>query len=90
METGIYFFALMAGVAALHLITTAVNAYKKTTRNSETEYTTTRRVKDDDWYMFFHVSDLVGKKVLPKTPSNTTTVSNQRKKSQKRPALRRM
>lgn len=95
METGYYLATLVFAVAALHLINRAVkyvSSYRAASGMRSNESIKVP-VKRDDWYMFFHRSDLTGKpekrnETKPKKSSiSSSLVKHTRRDS--RPALRK-
>lgn len=77
MEPGMYFTLLVFSVAGLQLVWQAAARLSKWLgmSNQNLMYGNRRQAKRDDWYVFFHRSDLTGS--LNETSSVDTTV-NQR------------
>jgi hypothetical protein len=95
MEPGIYLTALVFAVAALHLINKVVTYASSFRAASDIrpDKSTKASTQRDDWYMFFHRSDLTGepeKKTKNKQENKkigSSPGNYQRRDS--RPALRR-
>jgi len=96
MEPGFYLTTLVFAVAVLHLINRAVTSVTRFLAASDLRLNESRKkpVQRDDWYMFFHRSDLIGK---PKEKNNTnrnnmsisSPSSEKQKRCDSRPVLRR-
>jgi len=80
MESGFYFTALIIGIGAFHLISQVVDHFGKHMHAKSNIKKQTR----DDWYVFFHCSDLTGKKETPKVNSNDNKQSKQSTKRRPR------
>jgi len=95
MEPGFYLTTLVFAVAALHLINKSITYVSGFLAASGMRSNESRKVpaKRDDWYMFFHLSDLIGKpeKKNETKPENTSISSSlgKHKRRDSRPALRR-
>lgn len=63
MEPGIYLTALVFGIGALHLVNQFASSIGKLLNSAERNQAWTDRSQPrrDDWYVFFHCSDLIGK-----------------------------
>jgi hypothetical protein len=93
MEPGLYLTTLVFAVAALHLINKAVTYVSGFLAASGMRSNKSRKVPAhrDDWYMFFHRSDLLGKPENKNKKKNTSisSSSTKYKRRDSRPALRR-
>ncbi|MFT5698505.1 MAG: hypothetical protein ACI8ZB_001360 [Desulforhopalus sp.] len=95
MEPRIYLTALVLAVGGLHLVCRLVDVVSRFHAASSRARTGTHKaaVKRDDWYMFFHCSDLTGDKketVHPKrTEKETSSSQGARLRSDSRPSARR-
>lgn len=94
MEPGIYLTALVFAVVALHLLDKVVTAVSSFLAASGIRLSKPSKApsKRDDWYMFFHRSDLIGEsdQKPKKKPKNKKTNSFQGKYQRRdsRPLLR--
>lgn len=84
MEPGLAFTALVFSIGALHLIWQAADRISK--YNHSVNKTSKPAVKRDDWYVFFHRSDLLGPTVEEKKDKST---NHQRPANGQRPAAKR-
>ncbi|WP_136809845.1 hypothetical protein [Desulfosediminicola flagellatus] len=95
MEPGMYLTALVITVSALHLLNNVIHYVSSfhTASAKRPDESNKLPAHRDDWYMFFHRSDLTGeaKKKIRTTKGNTITRSSPVKNKQRdsRPALRR-
>lgn len=95
MEPGIYLTALVFAVSALHLLNNViryVSSFHAASAKRPDE-SSKQPAHRDDWYMFFHRSDLTGdvKKKI-RTTQGSTIISSSRSKNKRRdsrPALHR-
>jgi hypothetical protein len=96
MEPGFYLTTLVFAVAVLHLLNRTVTSVARFLAASGLRSNESRDKpgQRDDWYMFFHRSDLIGK---PKKKDNTSKInmsirppfSEKQKRCDSRPVLRR-
>jgi len=63
MELNLYFTGAIVAICAIHLATVAVNSLTALLKNKRLENREphAQSQKRDDWYVFFHCSDLLGK-----------------------------
>lgn len=59
MEPGFYLTTLVFAVAALHLVSRGIDAYRRNVKTAAKAKSKTPK-KRSDWYMFFHCSALTG------------------------------
>lgn len=87
MEPGMYFVWLVMGIGALHLVWNLAAYVSRFQSASEVRRTDSegKIVSRDDWYMFFHCSDLTGQiagnqrnKTVPKSSGRSAGTSRQR------------
>lgn len=73
METGIYFTALVLAVGVLHLVQKVIECIHRFKAPFGKTYNSVPKVpvKRDDWYVFFHCSDLIGKPLKHPEEQNT-------------------
>lgn len=95
MEPGIYLTALVFAVAGLHLLNktiTHVSKFLAASGMMKNESASNVPTYRDDWYMFFHRSDLTGepKKTMKKSKDNKniSSSSGKYKRRDSRPVLR--
>lgn len=96
MEPGFCMTTLVFAVAVLHLINKTIAYVSRFLAASGRTSNEPRKgsVQRDDWYMFFHRSDLLGKlevkhEIRRKNTSITSSSTKKQKKRDPRPALRR-
>jgi hypothetical protein len=96
METGLqYFAAFVIGFSAFHLICKAAALIEKMSgnRGKDQSLAKSARPKRDDWYMFFHRSDLTGSKpakdskIVPSDKVDSHRRSGRRKRPESRAYL---
>jgi len=90
MESGIYLTAMVLAVGALHLITRIaayVGRYYAASGRGQAR-PPKAPVHRDDWYVFFHRSDLTGDSPVKKSEKRAGTRTNTKRRDS-RPALRR-
>jgi hypothetical protein len=89
METGYIFSALVFAIAAFHVIWKLVEhttrLFKTSGLRSGSGKAATRR---DDWYMFFHRSDLTGQNDENRPAKRTGTAARTPGRKDTRPAAR--
>ena len=63
MELNLYFTGAIVAICAIHLATVAVDSLTALFKNNRLENREphAQSQKRDDWYVFFHCSDLLGK-----------------------------
>lgn len=96
MEPGFYLTTLVFAIAALHLINkvvTFVTGFRASSGMRPSE-SSKQPVQRDDWYMFFHRSDLTGKPVDKNETKRENALINssssgKHKRRDSRPTLRR-
>jgi len=71
MSTGIVLIGLIAAVSLMHLTanTTHALARLRGSQSRDQRQMMAASGKRDDWYVFFHCSDLAGKETAPKMPA---------------------
>lgn len=77
MEAHLSFIALIASIGVIHLATVAAQylAALHGNRSSDREKPPSETEQRDDWYVFFHCADLLGKE--PSPPASDQTNSGQ-------------
>ncbi len=77
MELNLYFTGAIVAICAIHLATVAVNSLTALFKNKRLEKRKphAQSPKRDDWYVFFHCSDLLGKE--SQTCSSPVSTPNQ-------------
>jgi len=94
METGTVITGFVLYMGGLHLLWQASDRLSKwwTKNKTVTTLAQKQRIKRDDWYVFFHLSDLTGTARPQKSHSsrikkNSTTKNNLPKKRRPRPRV---
>ncbi len=94
MEPATFFTIMVFSVGALHLVWRAADSIGKLLGKNQQSLTYGKRKENhrDDWYMFFHRSDLTGpettRDMSTSTGDHPSASSTRRRKSSKRPVAR--
>lgn len=90
MESGIYLSAMVFGVGLMHLVVRAASMMSNGKRTGQQK--TKSNAQRDDWYMFFHRSQLTGTDerdtLPPQTGVRTKPVARKPRAGQRRAQMR--